>query len=389
MCPLAARLLMTVKSMDLPDEALAESSSARPPVTPAAPARKPGRGTALIAKLGLSAFGLAIALVFAELAIRLLAPQHPSWLDVFAPSSSPAYGLQPNIVRTISTGETHWTIYTDANGFRCSAPNNSAVASAADDRPQLLVLGDSFAFGMAVNYDQSIPGRLASALSDRYHVINAGIPGYGPVQYRQVLDRQLKSNAKIDRVLVATYMGNDFHDCIWTKGTQIRDGVMGNDNSIKSFAKQNSHLYRLVSNSYHRLHEGQRQAWPQEAELFTPSEWSDGRLKSAFEAYGAEFRAMAAACSERKIPLFVCIIPTPQAVESAAAPDHPKLANYDLPVKKAQAIFHELAIPSLDLTPALVQKGVNNAYFSWDQHLNATGDATAADAVVANWPALK
>jgi hypothetical protein len=58
-------------------------------------------------------------------------------------------------------------------------------------------------------------------------------------------------------------------------------------------------------------------------------------------------------------------------------------------VKKAQAIFHELAIPSLDLTPALVQKGVNNAYFSWDQHLNATGDATAADAVVANWPALK
>src|SRR2546425_155310 len=92
----------------------------------------------------------------------------PASVRPFARRASPPYGLQPSITRTLTTGETHWTIYTDANGFRCSKDFSAAgrrdpaqrempaVLSAAPpraavpDQPQLLVLGDSFAFGMAV-----------------------------------------------------------------------------------------------------------------------------------------------------------------------------------------------------------------------------------------------
>ena len=118
------------------------------------------------------------SLLFGELFLRFVFPQPPSWLDVYRRHPSlPFPALQPNIMHTVDTGETLWTIYTDDHGFRVG--KNHAFRKA--DGPLVLVLGDSFTFGHGVNYADSFVGLLESKTKRRF--VNAGVPGYGPVQY--------------------------------------------------------------------------------------------------------------------------------------------------------------------------------------------------------------
>jgi hypothetical protein len=331
--------------------------------------------------------GVLIGLMLAEMTVRLVAPQHPSWLDIFAKTDSPPFGLMPNAERIISTGETNWTVYTDAQGFRCAA---HPLAPA--DAPLVLVLGDSYAFGMGVNYEQTFPGLLEKSMGGKYRFLNTGVPSYGPTQYRQVLERQLARGAKPAAVLVVTYTGNDFHDCIWDKNLPVRDGILGNDASVRGFIKRHLHLYRLVSRAYHTSHEKEMAQWPHHAELYRPGEWETGKLKGANELYQLEFARISALCRSRNIPLLACIIPTPTAVEASEATTRPEPAasapQYELPGHQAERAMTAAGIHCVDLTAPLGRVGMTKTYFAWDQHLSATGNRVAADAILANWAEL-
>jgi hypothetical protein len=341
----------------------------------AAPAPKRGNLRAVALKLTVMLVAMFIALFIAEFLVRIFIPQHPSWLDVFAKSESPPYTLQPNASRTISTGESTWSIYTDGNGFRTSRTPSASTAQA----PALLILGDSFPFGMGVNYEDSIPGYIDAAVAGKYRILNTGVPGYGPTQYRQVLERELKRNTSIAAVLVITYMGNDFHDCIWKKTGNVTNGILGNERSLRSAIKQNSHLYRLTANSLHRFSENKIQANPYIHQLYREQDWND-KLKDARNIYEKEFIAMRDLCQQHNLPLLTAIIPT------AAAVDKPQSEAY-LPVTKAKSIFDNNRIPFVDATPKLAESGMRKTYFSWDQHLSPAGNRLTADAIVAAFEA--
>jgi hypothetical protein len=281
------------------------------------------------------------------------------------------YGLQPNIARTVSTGESTWTIYTDADGFRC------AKTPSHPNAPELLVLGDSFPFGMGVNYEESIPGRIDAAFAGKFRVANSGVPGYGPIQYRQVLERELKRSPLPAAVLAITYMGNDWHDCIWNKSGNVRNGIINNEVSLRSFVKQNFHLYRLATNTLHRVHQDAIDTRPHEKELYIAENWA-GKLQPARDIYRDEFLKIRDLCQAHNIPLLVAIIPTAQAVDQPSGPAY-------LPVTKAKEIFDAAAIRYVDTTTNLAKAGMVKTYFGWDQHLNPTGNRLAAQAIVDAW----
>ncbi len=64
-----------------------------------------------------------------------------------------------------------------------------------------LLLGDSFAFCHGVEFEENFGGLLAAEGSLR--VANAALPGWGPLQYRQMLDFQLSEGRVPDRILLA------------------------------------------------------------------------------------------------------------------------------------------------------------------------------------------
>jgi hypothetical protein len=346
---------------------------------------------AIVLKLGLMSVALLIALLVSEFAVRILRPQLPSWLDVFAASDAPPYTLQKNAVRKLSTGEADWRIYTDAKGFRCADPASAPPAGA--DTPILMVLGDSYPFGMGVDYEQSFPGVMQKSLDGRYRIINTGVPGYGPTQYRQVLERELAAGMPIKMVVVSTYLGNDFHDCIWNKKVAVTDGILGNEKSLRSFLKRKSHLYRLATSSMHSLAQPKLKGQLHHDELYREEDWQSGDLKRAIEIYRTEIGKIAELCRSRNIPVVGCIIPTPMSVQetgtAATQPADPARPRYDLPAQQARDAFTQAGIPAVDLTAALAAKGADKTFFAWDQHLNVAGNAIAAGAILDALPALK
>jgi lysophospholipase L1-like esterase len=335
-----------------------------------------------ILKLTTPCVAFLVGLLLAELIVRIFIPQNPSWLDVFVKTDSPVYGLQPDISRTISTGESTWSIYTDASGFRCGK------GAATTGRPLILVLGDSFTFGMGVDYEQSIPGCIAAALADKFDIINTGVPGYGPTQYRQVLQNQLDKHARLAGVVLITFLANDFHDCITSKGN-VRDGVLGNEQTLRSAVKRHSHLYRFAASAYHQLPAKKLEHRAHEWELYHTDQWIAGPLEEALTIYRSEMTHIAELCAAHDIPLLACIIPSPRAVQIADGTHQPDAGEqFDLPARYASSVFAAAAVATIDVTPILAATGQAHTYFAWDEHLNPTGNKLTANAILAAWEAL-
>ena len=139
---------------------------------PAPPARAPWSF-----RLAAIALGCGLAFAVAEAALRLFAPQPTGPSHVV---THPELGVIP---RPGQTGTVRLPgIYTyrfshDARGFRTTPASGDTTA------PQVMLLGDSFAYGMGVDDDETVANALASGLAGRgtpAEVVNAARIGAGP-----------------------------------------------------------------------------------------------------------------------------------------------------------------------------------------------------------------
>ncbi len=337
-------------------------------------------------RLAFSGIALILALLLCEFAVQLVIPQPTSWLDIYRRHPSiDTYALQPNVHEYVDTGECQWWVYTDDRGFR-----SAADATVAKDAPWCI--GDSFTFGQGVEYEETFVGLLHADGAPGLGFVNAAVAGYGPVQYRQLIEHLVSTDGAPRRVLVVTYMGNDFHDCVWkAEDVGVADRILKRRTDLRGLIKRSSHLYRLVSRVYHRAVPAPEAPGFREV-MLDEKNWESGILKDALKAYRDEFARISKACSSHGVALDVVIIPTRDAIGEArrrAAGEPPEIkGDPATPAKHAATIMKDLGIRFVDLTPALLQEPIDKTYFRHDGHFTPAAHRITADEIRKHYAAL-
>jgi hypothetical protein len=287
----------------------------------------------------------------------------------------------------VGTGETHFRVVTDGDGFRVGSATGAPHPSAVE----VLWLGDSFTFGHGVDYEESFVGLIAGRSAEGVRHRNGGVAGYGMKQYREILDHRIERIGTPSRVIVVTYVGNDFHDCIWDKDLPVADGVLGNPGGLKSFLKRNLHLYRLAAATWHRVAGGEASPYAEVLEdLARPSAWEEGFLAEASSAYRAAAEGIRDRCRAHGVPLWFVILPTREAIERQRddRTSSPEGTDPRLPVQKACEILDALDVAYLDTLAALSSHATEATFFRLDGHLTPKGCEIVADAMAARFPEL-
>ena len=350
-----------------------------------APGRDPSGGRSRwLPLLALAAASFLVSLALLEVGLRIVAPRDSSWLAIYRRHPVlPFHALLPNERVVVDTGETRWQVVTDGEGFRVG----DREPAAADAGCTALWLGDSFAFGHGVDYEDSFVG-LVGAASPGVRQIDTGVPGYGPVQYRQILEYRLDTVAKKpDYVYVVVYVGNDFHDTIWSKDVPVHEGVLGHRGDLKSFLKTHLHLYRMLSAAYHRIAPPDDPYAQVREELADPAAWQGDFLSRARDVFTQELARIQSLGREHAIVVRFVVLPTEDAVRAMrAGGGYAAESGPLLPVAKARAILEGIGADFFDVTPTLAASSEKDLYFRFDGHFTRAGNRIVARGIEDAWP---
>lgn len=287
------------------------------------------RAGGCLANSALLSFGLLLALIIGEVAVRQFAPQQLVQVrpDIWVPADSLGWANGPNVRTTINTGERTVHLYTDANGLRVG------VRGRVDAPIRVLLIGDSFAEALQVEYEQSFAGLLEADLTSRLRrtvsVWNAGVDGWDPPQYL-IRARQLLRQNSFDLVIVALYLGNDvvrrrvdyfaprtptvFHRLHLPRRVSWNEFVDACLWPLNDVAERHSQLYVLFRSRLHVLLMRLRLT----GENFPEELRKDQATSSRWDVTADVCRDVAAAAREDGIPTLFVLLPSPFAVDTTA-----------------------------------------------------------------------
>lgn len=158
--------------------------------------------------LAVIALQAVLALVLAEIALRLLRPAPRGYSPLYRFDAELGYTVAENLDLDYQGGDYEVHISTDERGARRHPPAGGQSTAAP---VTVLVLGDSYTFGIGVDDDQTWPYHLelllAEALPGGARVVNLGVPGYGLTQMRLLAERHLERLNP--RLLVVMMCSND------------------------------------------------------------------------------------------------------------------------------------------------------------------------------------
>lgn len=162
-----------------------------------------------LARSGLAALGLGLALLSLELGLRLLYP------DVRIIDRHDRLGslARPNLDVRKTFGGHERVVRITTNAFGLRGP--SLADGRAPGVGRVVALGDSFTFGAAVEAEEAWPARLEGVLNrgpgSRWEVVNAGIPGHGTGQ-QLLLYKMFEQRLRPDVVVLGFTVVNDILD---------------------------------------------------------------------------------------------------------------------------------------------------------------------------------
>jgi len=101
---------------------------------------------------------------------------------IFAPDEHAGYRVKPNLTLDHKTNEFRTMIYTNSQGFRVSENREEFPDEKSPDAFRVLLMGPSFGFGWAANFEESFAAQLETLLEQQgfsggnVEVINASVP---------------------------------------------------------------------------------------------------------------------------------------------------------------------------------------------------------------------
>jgi hypothetical protein len=232
------------------------------------------------AEIALLLATVALVLLFGEIAVRLLALDRPKATG-YAPVNTNRRAMRPKNSRNYRDRER-------------AIPKPDGVR-------RVLSLGDSFAWGASVEFEDGYPQRLERAMTRRrrepWEVVNLAMPGMNTVDQAAQLDAEGWSYGP--DVVVLGYVMNDSEDASAAEARRAEDWAQPRRPDPAWW--QRSALFRLVGTRLwataenRRRIEGYRSMYADDA-----SGWAAGRKA---------LREMGAAARARGVPLVVMIFP--------------------------------------------------------------------------------
>jgi SGNH hydrolase-like domain, acetyltransferase AlgX len=359
------------------------------------------RRIGLAIRIALLATSLLVALLGAEVGLRLLAPQTVRYWTPRNPYESDgagAYRFRPGY-RGVLANRTEFetTVRINKAGLR-----GEEIAPGHEDGCRILALGDSFTFGMGVEGAESYIAQLDSELNTSGHPVqglNGGTPGLGMPQEVRWLERH--PDLAPDLVLLAIFVGNDLQDATREWGTwEVVGGratPSGTYARLRDWLYFHSHLYVLLKS---HLPPGVQR--PVRALLGWDEPWTVRSARAGFGIYakqGSDLMTEAvdatstaldrllALSQERSFTLAAMLIPDEAQVdpelwrsslaalgldESALDPEEPN--------RVLGRMLAERGLPTLDLLEP-IRRGYRDGqrlYFPEDRHWNAEGHRLGA-----------
>ena len=179
------------------------------------------------------------------------------------------YRLEPGVVLRATNylaPEETWTITIDDRGFR-------RTSDADPSGDELLVMGDSIAFGFWGSDEESFPSQMAQALASsspgiRLDVLNAGVPGYDSLQGRLYFSELWKRHSP--RVVILAYGMNDH----WRKH-RSRKEILEDFRRTAAIVQILNHFELFRSTRRIVAHHRQQRAAPKRVPAVSPDDFED------------------------------------------------------------------------------------------------------------------
>lgn len=348
-----------------------------------------------LVRLGLLVGSLIVFAIFAEIALRLVAPApEPFRGDAerdpfvfFDHDPDLGWDLVPGARDRHKTSEFDIAIRISEEGLRSDRVYGTAPDFGVR---RAVVLGDSFTFGHGVEVEEGWVARVESA-DDALGMVNLAVTGYGVDQMVLRLEDRSEGQSEgelafsPDLVIAAIFLADVFRvaegdhigyqkprfvlDDSQPNGLRLTGVPVSKEAAAHADRSAGSQLLRMVRERGVPLARllGWSEAWPVTEALL-------GRLKSRAEAGGAG--------------LAVVLIPKDVAVLGSGFRHELNLGA----VERLQEMLDGLHVPSLDLTQAFVQRhreAPDEAlFYASDGHWTTAGHSVAAEAVGAWLPSL-
>jgi lysophospholipase L1-like esterase len=151
-----------------------------------------------------------VALLFTALVLALLLSEGALRLFNYQLSS---YGQRYNILLHFDRSILFRNAPSSAPDIDQQGRRVTRIPPLPQELPQVLLLGDSFTFGVGGESGDSFPSQLQARLKETRAVSNYGVIGYGPDQSLLQLEGVSPLQSQ-DTVILSLFAGNDFEDII-------------------------------------------------------------------------------------------------------------------------------------------------------------------------------
>lgn len=355
----------------------------------------------LAARLALLTVSAIVTLLIAELAVRLVRPQ-PAFIvsqGLYEGDPPRGYRLTPGF-RGRMTNRVEYDTEVAINRQGLRGPELEPLPRGG---VRILVLGDSFAFGVGAEQEESYPARLEEILRARgvrAQVLNAGTPGYSvpdAVTWFQAHGKALEP----DVVLLTVFTGNDLQDAA-PGGPKIvvKDGHLvpagKRRRPLSLWLNQHSHLFSLLKSS--------ALGRPIRRLLGRPEAFEDWVVRTEMDLYTtgslSDLAAQGAAVTERAVAELVrsagrarvsaVIVPSLLQVDPALWKAtlgrlnlDPAKYDPDRTTRMFREMFARQGVAVLDLSPSFREAVAKRerVYLPVDRHLTPEGYRLMAEEV--------